>query len=135
MNYEEMLKKGREQLPDSALHHERFEIPKVRGHLQGNKTVISNFNEIVDAFSREPEHFLKYLLKELATRGELQKTQLILNRKLTSTQINEKVESYAKEFVLCKECKKPDTKIIKKDGILFIQCAACGSRHPIRKIL
>lgn len=132
MDYTEMLKKGREKLPDFALNHERFEIPKVKGHIQGNKTIISNFNEMVQAFRREQDHFLKFLLKELATPGDLQKTQLILGRKLSSSQINEKIENYAREFVLCKECKRPDTKITKKDGISFIQCLACGARHPIR---
>lgn len=132
MDYTEMLKRGREKLPDSALNHERFEIPKVRGHIQGNKTVISNFNEIVQLFNRESEHFLKFLLKELATPGDLQKTQLILGRKLSSGQINEKVESYAKEYVICKECKRPDTKLTKKDGIIFMQCQACGARHPLK---
>jgi len=132
MDYKELLKKGRERLPKSALHHERFEIPKIKGHIEGNKTVLTNFNEIVSAFGRESDHFLKFLLKGLATPGDLKGNRLILGRKLSSTQINEKIESYAKEFVLCKECKKPDTRIVKKDNVFFLQCLACGARHPIR---
>ena len=38
----------------------------------------------------------------------------------------------SKEFVLCKECKKPDTELLKEDRLLFIHCLACGAKHSVR---
>jgi translation initiation factor 2 beta subunit (eIF-2beta)/eIF-5 len=45
MDYETMLKRGREKLPEAVFTAERFEIPNVKGHLEGNKTIISNFSQ------------------------------------------------------------------------------------------
>ena len=71
MDYETMLKKAREQLPESVFERERFEIPKVRGHLEGNKTVISNFPQLASSLRRPVEHLLKFLFKELSTPRNL----------------------------------------------------------------
>lgn len=68
-SYEQMLDEGISKLPKEVVVTSRFEIPKAKGHIQGNKTVIINFNNIIENFRREKEHFLKFLLKELATPG------------------------------------------------------------------
>ena len=135
MKYEDLLKRARNQLPESVTIAERFEIPKVKGHLEGNKTIISNFNQIAQTLRREPAHLLKYLLKELATPGVLKGQLLILGAKTSASRINEKIENYGREFVLCSECGKPDTKLIKEGNVQFLHCTACGGKHPIKKKL
>ena len=132
MQYEELLKKGFEKLPKKFEKIERFEMPKVAGLIEGNKTIITNFYQVADILHRAPEHLLKFLLRELATPGNLEKNRLILGRKISSAIINEKIEMYAKTFVLCPECKKPDTQLIRENKILMIKCAACGAKHPVR---
>ncbi len=132
MDYKELLEKARKESPMVVKQTERFEIPKVKGHLQGNKTVLSNFFHIADVLQREPQHLLKYVLKELATPGEMQKQLVILGRKISASCVNEKIEQYVREFVLCKECGKSDTKIIKEDEFAFLRCTACGARQPIK---
>ncbi len=131
-NYEKLLERGIEKIPKEFAKTERFEIPKVVGHIEGNKTIINNFNQIVNTLNRDPQHLLKFLLREVATPGTLEKNRLILGRKISSTKINEKIELYAKTFVLCPECKKPDTQLIKENKILIIKCTACGAKHPVR---
>jgi len=131
-SYEEMLKRGREKIPEKVLNKERYEIPKVRGHIQGNKTIISNFSQIIDILGRELEQVLKYLQKELATPAEYKNGLLILGRKVSASAINSKIESYAKEFVICKECGKPETKIVKEGDFYFLRCLACGAKHSVR---
>src|SRR3989338_10799219 len=103
MGYKELLEKARKELPVTVQQTERFELPKVKGHIQGHKTIISNFLQIADAFQRDTAHLLKFLLKELATPGEVQKQLLLLGRKLSASKINEKIEQYAREYVICKE--------------------------------
>ncbi len=132
MDYKELLEKARKELPLVTKTTERFEVPKVVGHLQGNKTVISNFFQITDTLQRDPQHLLKFILKELATPGDLQKHLLILGRKLSAARVNEKIEQYAHEFVICKECNKPDTKIVKEGDFSFLRCMACGARQPVK---
>lgn len=132
MEYEQLLERAREKLPETAAGNSRFEVPKVKGHIQGNKTIISNFSQIADNIGRPIEHFLKYILKELATPGELKPTALIIGTKISASRINEKIEQYVREFVLCPECKKPDTKLIKEDKITYLKCTACGAKHTIK---
>ncbi len=131
-DYEKLLDKGREEVPKNILEISRFDIPKVKGHIQGNKTVISNFNQIADIFHRDIKHLMKFILKELATPGELTKSALILGSKIPSSRINEKIEKYAKNYVLCKECNKPETKLIKDGEITILRCLACGAHHPVK---
>lgn len=111
---------------------ERFELPKVKGYFEGKKTIITNFSQVADHIRRDHNHFQKFLLRELATSGHRDGERLILNIKVPSAKINQKIEEYAKEFVLCRECKKPDTELIKENRLSFIHCLACGAKHSVR---
>ena len=130
-DYKKLLEKARKELPESVLTIERFEIPKVRGHIQGNRTVINNFHQIANVLGRTPEHLMKYVLKTLAAPGDLKSSALIIGTKINSTRINDKIREYANKFVICPECKKPDTKFMKTDKGMVIKCLACGAQHPI----
>lgn len=132
MDYKELLKKAKEELPESAKRIERFEIPKIKGHIEGNKTIISNFFQITAVLGREPEHVLKYILKELAAPGEFKGNLLVIGTKISASRINEKIRKYAHDYVLCRECGKPDTKISKEDRINFMKCMACGAKHSVK---
>src|SRR3990167_1034064 len=99
--YEQMLEEGIKSLPESVVLKERFEIPKAKGHVQGNKTVITNFNDIISSFRRDKDHFLKYILKELATPGYMDGPRLVLGRKVNASLINQKIEAYANNYVMC----------------------------------
>lgn len=131
-DYEKLLDKGRSQLPESVLKIERFEVPKVKGHIQGNKTIVSNYLQICNVLRREPEHLLKYLQRELATPALIDDSRLVLGRKISSSSINGKIQQYTDTFVLCPECKKPDTKLLKEDKFLLIKCTACGAKHTVK---
>ncbi|MFH1210971.1 MAG: translation initiation factor IF-2 subunit beta [archaeon] len=133
MDYKQLLERARKNLPEKTNQSsERFEMPKVKGHVEGNKTVIINFSQIASTLNREQEHLLKFLQRELATPAQVDGPRLIFGRKLPSSLINSKIETYAKNFVLCKVCGKPDTKIIKEGDFKFLKCAACGAKNPIK---
>jgi len=134
MKYEEMLKRAYERLPKEIEERRRFEIPSVITEIQGNKTLLKNFSEITSVLRRDSKHLSKFLLKELATPGNIQGSFLILQRKVSRALIQKKIEDYAKEFIFCKECKKPDTKLEKEERIYLLKCEACGAKYPVRKI-
>jgi len=131
-DYEKLLEQAYEKVKQVDNSSKRFEIPKVEGHFEGKKTILTNFYQISSHIRRNPEHFQKYLLKELAASGHIEGDRLILNMKVPSAKINQKIEQYVKEFVLCKECGKPDTEIKKEDRLSFVHCLACGAKHSIR---
>ena len=131
MKYEEMLKLAKEKLPKVQSKSERFEVPKVKGHVEGNKTILVNFNRIADQIHRKPEHVLKFLQRELATPGRFEGQRLVFGRKLASKMINEKLAKYVETFVLCASCGKPETKLINEEGKLVKKCLACGEKAAI----
>lgn len=133
MDYKKLLEKAKKETPNIVEGKGRFEIPLVKGHIQGTKTIITNLQEIANQLDRPIDHMLKYLLKELATSGEIKDSgSLILKRKISSSDFNAKVKQYADEFVFCKECGKPDTEIIQEEDITYIKCMVCGSKKQIK---
>ena len=134
-NYEDLLKKAEEELPENVAGGERFTIEKVKGHLEGNKTVLINLTKIAKDLGRNIEHLLKYLLRELATPGKIIRGRVVLGTKVSAARINKKIKKYASEFVFCSECNKPDTELVEeKGGILYLKCLACGSKKPAKKL-
>ena len=131
--YEKLLEEAYGKIKSVAKSSaERFEIPKVEGHFEGKKTILTNFFQIASYLRRSPEHFQKFMLRELAAQGQREADRLILNIKVPSAKINQKIEEYASEFVLCRECKKPDTELLREDRVTFVHCLACGAKHPVR---
>ena len=130
MEYEELLEIAHKNIKPSK-ECERFEIRKVEGHVEGSKTIISNFAQVTLCLRRKPEHLAKFLFKELATSGELCGDRLIFPRRVLSKEINEKIEKYVSSYVICPNCKKPDTELIEDAGQKYIKCLACGIRRPI----
>ena len=130
--YLELLKEAMIKVPKKKTSDERFKIPEVRVMLEGNKTIIKNFNEIVTVFRRDPKHVAKYLFRELAAPGNIQGPYLILQRKLSIEMIRKKVEQYAKDNIYCKVCRSPDTRLVKENRLYFIICDACGAKSPVR---
>jgi len=133
MDYKKLLDKAKKEMPESVQEKERFEIPQVKGHIQGSKTIISNLQQIASQIHRPIEHLLKYLLKELATPGEIKKNgSAIFGRKISSSNFNSKIKQYADNFVFCKDCGKPDTEFVKESNTLFMKCMVCGAKHQIK---
>jgi len=132
MNYEELSKRAKKDLPELSEEVARCEVPKVKGHIQGNKTVLSNFHQIAAALGRPVEHFQKYVLRELATPGELTQSALMIGTKISASRVNEKILEYVKDFVICPVCNRPDTKLLKEDKITSIKCSVCGAKEPIK---
>ena len=134
MEYEELLKRAMEKLPKGVEKRDRFEVPKIVCEVAGNKVALKNFSEILTVLRRDSGHLAKYLSKELATSGSVQGNSLIFQGKISREILQKKLDDYVKEFVYCKECGKPDTKLVKDGRIYFLVCEACGARHPARSI-
>ena len=134
MDYADMLKRAKDQLPETVRNTERFEVMKVKGLLQGNKTVLSNLVQIADQLRRPIEHLLKYLTKELAAKADQKGQYTIFNTKLQSSLINDKIAVYVEQYVYCKQCGRPDTTMTKNGPAWQISCQACGAKYSIKGI-
>lgn len=132
-NYDNLLENIYANLPEKVTKTERFEIPKFEFFTEGNKTIIKNFKAVIDKIRRDPSFLSKYLSKELAVPLEVQGERLILQRKLTGDIVNKKLEEFVLKYVMCKQCKRPDTHIQELGhGLRQLVCESCGARMAIR---
>jgi translation initiation factor 2 subunit 2 len=134
MEYEKLLKIAMEKVPKDVVESSRFELPTAVSKVQGNRTTISNFLKIADRLNRDTKHLMKFFDRELGTNGVLSEQSATFVGRFSTNMINEKIRKYAEEFVICKECGKPDTKLSKEDRLTIIKCTACGARRPARSI-
>jgi len=130
--YEKLLDRLFDKLPKVEDSDERFQVPPVISHIQGSRTVISNFNKIADALGRKQEQLFKYVARELATPGDFKKNALILGSKIPSSRINEKIKQYCSEFVFCRVCNRPDTELLTLNKLTYLKCHACGAQNAVR---
>jgi translation initiation factor 2 subunit 2 len=132
--YNKLLSKAYLMLPSQGQETQRLEIPKPDSFIQGNKTNVKNFGQIIKLINRPEKHFMKFLSKETATSVTATEGKLTINGKFNSMQVNKFFDSYLKQYVYCTECKKPDTKFVEQSGIKVIKCEACGAIFPRKKI-
>lgn len=134
LDYNELLKRARSQLPEDVFEHRRFEIPKPRSITVGMRTLIPNFKEICEALNRDPQHLLRYLSREMATAGTISGTRAVFQGRFPRDTIERLVQHYAATFVICPVCKRPDTKIVKEKRLSFMVCEACGAKSSVRSM-
>jgi len=134
MDYEKMLGRALMSLPDAAKKTERFEMPKVDSIIQGTKTIFRNFGQIMKTVNREEKEFFKFITKELAAAAAVEDGKIVFNGKFSQEKIQSLIETFIKEYVLCHECKRPDTKYDVHQGIRMLKCTACGALSALRKL-
>jgi len=110
-NYDELIDKAYEKIPENVKKLSRFEIPKVRLRNEAKNTYITNFNKIINILNRDRKHFIGIFLKKVGTMGEIRGQQLFLKGFYKEKVLNRLIEVYSKTYVLCKICNKPDTDI------------------------
>ena len=134
--YSKLLKRATEGLPSESDkgEAERFLMPEFQSFVEGKTTIISNFTDVARKLERENAHLVKFLAIEVGAQGEIDGHRLRLNAAKTPIFLNQKLEAYVKEFVICKECGKPDTEIRMIDNVPWIKCKACSTKYAIRKI-
>ena len=132
--YEDLLERAIDQLPPEVFEHKRFKIPKAYSDIQGNRTFIKNFKDVAEGLNRDPQHLLKFLMRELGTAGNIEGQRAILQGKFTHYLINERIEDYVDKYVICHECNRPDTRIIREGRIFLLKCAACGATAPSKSL-
>ncbi len=131
-DYDKLLGRAQEDLPEEISSHERFTVPDVDALIEGNTTIVKNFEDIADKINREPQKLLKFLLRELGTAGEMEENRVVFKGKINPNEIEEKLEDYIEKYVLCSECGRPDTHLVKEDRVTLIKCDACGAHRPIK---
>jgi translation initiation factor 2 subunit 2 len=132
-DYKNMLDRAYSKLPEDKGSADRFTVPRADVRQQGRRSVIVNFGEIAQALRRDPDHLMKFILNETATRGTLDGGRAMLQGKFNSETIRNIVDIYTNRYVICPVCGRPDTHMVKDRRLTFLQCDACGARSSIGK--
>jgi len=132
LDYKNLLKKVMDSSQNKEVSDDRFKLPKAEIFYEGNTTVIKNFDKISDAINRKPDLILKFLLGGLGTAGELDSTRVVFQGKIPARSISDKLKEYIDTFVMCSECNRPDTHLVKQGRTMLIRCDACCAFRSVK---
>lgn len=132
-DYEELLDRAIAKMPDTETTDARFVIPEPKLFSEGKATILDNFGNIADTLNRDPDHLMKYLTRELGTAGKIEGSRAVFQGRFTRTQLADNIQAYVDEYVMCSECGRPDTQLVRVDRVLVLKCSACGAHRPVKK--
>jgi translation initiation factor 2 subunit 2 len=130
-DYQALLHRARERLPPVQIRSDRFQVPEPDVMIDGKNTVIRNFQEIAAVLRREPAHLIGYLARELGCPGVLDLPRGVLKSRVTKEAIAQRIREYTEKYVICQECKRPDTHLQKEGRLTLLICEACGAQRPV----
>jgi len=131
-DYRKLLKKVLDNASTKKVVEDRFKLPKAEIFYEGNTTVIKNFDKVSDAVNRDPYLILKFLLGGVGTAGELDGGRVVFQGKIPPKHIQDKLKEYIDTYVMCSECNRPDTHLVKQGRTILIRCDACGAFRSVR---
>jgi translation initiation factor 2 subunit 2 len=131
-DYRKLLKNVLEDTSAKRVVEDRFKLPNIEIFYEGNTTVIKNFDKISDAVNRDPQLILKFLLGGVGTAGEMEGGRVVFQGKILAKQIQDKLKDYIDTYVMCSECNRPDTHLVKQGRNLLIRCDACGAFRSVK---
>ena len=133
-NYDDLLKRACNQMPQVSEKRERLELPRLFITTVGLRTIISNFKEVADVLDRDPQHILKFLTREMATAATFHDSRAIFQGKFQRDSFERLLQRYLEGYVVCSICKRPDTRVVKEKRLSFLVCNACGAKSSIKQL-
>lgn len=130
--YEKLLDSAFSKLPGLSAERTDFVIPDPDVLVEGSKTIIRNISAIADVARREPQDIARYISKEFSVPVNIEESRLIINGRFPAEDISRRVNKYFEMYVICKECRKPDTHLEQAEKGMYLICEACGARYWVK---
>jgi translation initiation factor 5 len=125
-------------LKDTKDPHYRYKMPKlttkVEGSGNGIKTVITNMAAVAKALDRPPTYPTKYFGCELGAQVSMN-TEYIINGMHDPEKLMNLLYDFIRKFVLCVNCKNPETTLTVSKQSIGQKCIACGHKTIIPKAI
>ena len=131
-DYSALLKRARAKVPEKVGTGERFQMPTMDVLQEGKQTVVRNMAEVLDRLNRSSDHMVPILLRELGTAGSYEDGRLVLQAKVSEDNLNNRLVKYVETYVICGECGRPDTHLVKEERTTIVKCDACGAHRPVK---
>ena len=100
----------------------RYKMEKIQSKIEGKgngiKTVIVNLHNVADQLARPPNYVIKYFGFELGAQTNIdpKDDRWIVNGAHEASKLQDHLDGFINKFVLCKDCKNPETVVNIKDG-------------------
>ncbi len=131
-SYEELLDRAYSKLSTKPTSTSGFIMPKIDLIFVGDKTIIMNFRQIVEAINREAGILQKYFSKELGSPATLNESgQLVLQGRFNVQVLTKLLKIFIDRYVICPTCSSKDTKLVKKGKVFLLKCMACGAETTL----
>jgi translation initiation factor 5 len=115
----------------------RYKMPAVFGKIEGRgngiKTVIPNIIEVGLSLHRSPMEVNKFFGCELGaqTTYAADSDRAVVNGAHTDAMLQSMMHRYIEGFVLCPNCRLPETDYKIKSDCIYHKCAACGAKEML----
>lgn len=115
----------------------RYKMEKIQSKIEGKgngiKTVIVNLSSVAHSLSRPPNYLIKYFGFELGAQTNIDPSddRWIINGAHDASKLQDYLDGFISKFVLCKQCKNPETDVQIKDDTITLDCKACGQRSSV----
>jgi translation initiation factor 5 len=108
-------------------------IVKVEGRGNGIKTVLTNVQDVANALNREAHEITKFFGYELGAQTAYvsETDRAVINGAHLDTDLQTLLSKYIELFVLCRNCRLPETHYKIKSGIIKQRCFACGHKESV----
>ncbi len=133
LDYEKLLARALDNIPEEdRIGDVRWAVPAIDLMYEGRTTVWKNFGDIMDTIRRDPIHVLSQILRSMGSAGSQEGRRVVFKSVITADKLKEKLDEYVTTYVICGECGKPDTHLIKESRTQVIACEACGAKRPVK---
>ncbi len=130
--YSQLLMRARKNMPEVTGTGERFVMPDMDVLYEGKTTIIKNFDVLLDKMNRPSDHAVPVLLREIGIAGSYDSGRLLLQGRVPERTLVERVSKYIETYVICGECGRPDTHLVKEERTTLVKCDACGGHRPVK---
>lgn len=115
----------------------RYKMPRIQTKIEGRgngiKTRLVNIVDVAKAIKRPPGYPTKFFGCELCAQARIdeKKGVFIVNGAFDNQAISDLLDLFIEKYVLCPECKLPETDLRLHKGVIYADCRACSYSGPV----
>lgn len=111
---------------DTFFRYKRDEIEIKIINTNGGNTELSNIKLIVEQLGDNIDLIIKYIKKKINTNIVTKNDKYIINKIVTKNELEDIIEEYINNYILCKSCLNPEFNRINNKKEEVRTCKACG---------
>ena len=109
----------------------RYKMPKlITNWRKNNKTYLKNLPKVSESLNRSPKEITKWYGYKLGVNSNTK--DFSLNGQYNTKKLQDLLQNYIKNHILCGICGNPETTYKITKGNLIKQCASCGGNSQVK---